>query len=98
MNLKTKIRKTMNSWLYEGKTFTDADIPKDAIGFVYEIEAIIDGKSVKYIGKKNFFSIRKKKFGKKALANLKDKRSKKYEMVKKHNYQNYIFLYIFSWI
>jgi hypothetical protein len=77
------------SWLYQGKTFNDSMIPEGAVGFVYEMEAIIDGKSVRYVGKKNFYSNTKKKFGKKALANMTDKRNKKYEVVSKPNYQNY---------
>ena len=77
------------SWLYQGKTFNDSMIPEGAIGFVYEMEAVINGKSVRYVGKKNFYSNTKKKFGKKALANMTDKRNKKYEVVSKPNYQNY---------
>lgn len=77
------------SWLYKRKEFTDNMIPDGAVGFVYEMEAIVDGKSVKYVGKKNFFSTRKKKFGKKKLAAMTDKRAKKYELVIKPNYQNY---------
>lgn len=77
------------SWLYEGKVFTEDMIPEGAIGFIYEMEAIIDGKAVCYIGKKNFFSTRKKKFGKKALAAMTDKRSKKYTLVTKPDYENY---------
>jgi len=77
------------SWLYKAQQFTDDMIPEGAVGFVYEMEAIIDGKSVRYIGKKNFYSVRKKKFGKKALAAMTDKRAKKYELVTKTNYENY---------
>jgi len=77
------------SWLYKAVEFTDEMIPEEAIGFVYEMEAIVDGKPVRYIGKKNFFSNRKKKFGKKKLAAVKDKRSKKYEIITKLSYQNY---------
>jgi hypothetical protein len=77
------------SWLYKAKVFTDKMIPEGAVGFVYEMEAIIDGKTVKYVGKKNFFSVRKKRFGKKALAAMEDKRAKKYELITKANYQNY---------
>ena len=53
------------SWIYKAVEFTDAMIPEGAVGFVYEMEAIIDGKSVRYVGKKNFYSTRKKRFGKK---------------------------------
>jgi len=77
------------SWIYKAIEFTDAMIPEGAVGFVYEMEAIIDGKSVRYVGKKNFFSVRKKRFGKKALAEMTDKRTKKYTMITKPNYQNY---------
>ena len=77
------------SWLYKGEVFNDSKIPEGAIGFIYEMEAIIDGKSVRYIGKKNFYSTTKKKLGVKALANMEDKRAKKYTIQVKPNYQNY---------
>ena len=77
------------SWLYKGEVFNDSKIPEGAVGFIYEMEAIIDGKSVRYIGKKNFYSTTKKKFGVKALANMEDKRAKKYTIQVKPNYQNY---------
>jgi hypothetical protein len=77
------------SWLYEGRPFNDSMIPDGAVGFVYEMEAVINGKSVRYVGKKNFYSITKKKFGKKAMAQVTDKRTKKYETVTKPSYQNY---------
>ena len=54
------------SWTYKGKEFDELSIPKGAIGFIYSMTAIIDGKSVAYIGKKNFFSNVKKPLGKKA--------------------------------
>ena len=87
--LKTRLKKLMNPWLFNSKIFEDDHIHPDAVGFIYEMEAIIDGKSVKYIGKKNFYSHRKKPLGKKALAALKDKRAKKYTLVSKLNYKNY---------
>ena len=77
------------SWLYKGEVFNDSKIPEGAVGFIYEMEAIIDGKSVRYIGKKNFYSTTKKKFGKRAVANMEDKRAKKYTIQVKPNYQNY---------
>lgn len=77
------------SWIYQGKEFKDSDIPEGAIGFIYQMSAIIDGKSVSYIGKKNFYSETKKAMGKKALAAVTDKRLKKYTKVKKLNYANY---------
>jgi len=77
------------SWLYKGEVFNDSKIPERAVGFIYEMEAIIDGKAVRYIGKKNFYSTTKKKFGVKALANMEDKRARKYTIQVKPNYQNY---------
>ena len=77
------------SWLYKGQVFTEDMIPEGAVGFIYEMEAIIDGKPVRYVGKKNFFSTRKKKFGKKALAAMTDKRAKKYTLVTKPDYEKY---------
>jgi hypothetical protein len=76
-------------WLYKGEVFNDSKIPEGAIGFIYEMEAIINGKAVRYVGKKNFYSTTKKKFGVKALANMEDKRAKKYTIQVKTNYQNY---------
>ena len=78
------------SWVYQGKDFTNSMIPEGAVGFVYEMEAIIDGKSVRYVGKKNFYSTTKKKFGKRAVAQMTDKRNKKYETVSKASYQTTI--------
>lgn len=75
------------SWIFNGKIFEDKDIPNGALGFIYEISAIINGKSVSYIGKKNFFSNIKKKLAKKAIST--DKRLKKYKIVNKPAYQNY---------
>ena len=77
------------SWVYKGEVFNDSKIPEGALGFIYEMEAIIDGKDVRYVCKKNFYSTTKKKFGVKALANMEDKRAKKYTIQVKTNYQNY---------
>ncbi len=66
------------SWLYNNVEFNDLYIPEKGIGFIYKMTAIIDGKSVAYIGKKNFFANIKRKMGKKALAMSTDKRLKKY--------------------
>jgi hypothetical protein len=46
----------MESWIYQGKEFTSEDIGK-YFGFVYMITNLETG--VKYIGKKNFYSLRK---------------------------------------
>ena len=76
-------------WIYEGREFKESDIPEGAIGFIYLMSAIIDGKSVMYIGKKNFFANIKRSLGKKALAVSTDKRLKKYKMVIQPDYKNY---------
>jgi hypothetical protein len=55
------------SWIYQNKMFTDEHIPDGSVGFVYQMSAIIDGKVVSYIGKKNFFSNTKKKLAKNEL-------------------------------
>lgn len=77
------------SWIYQGKEFTEKDIPENGIGFVYIMSAIIDGKSVIYIGKKNFFANIKRPLGKKALAMSTDKRLKKYKRELKPDFMKY---------
>jgi hypothetical protein len=75
------------SWIYNRVEFTPEMIPDGAIGFVYLMSAIVDGKSVLYIGKKNFYTEKKTKLKKTEKPN--DKRMKDYKLVKKLNYQNY---------
>ena len=76
-------------WIHKGKVFGELDIPEGAIGFIYHMTAIIDGKSIAYIGKKNFFANIKRPLGKKALAVTTDKRLKKYTRVIKPDFLNY---------
>lgn len=77
------------SWSYKGKAFDEGSIPEGFVGFIYIMTAIIDGKSVAYIGKKNFFANIKRPLGKKALAMSTDKRLKKYTRVIKPDFMNY---------
>jgi hypothetical protein len=77
------------SWIYKGKEFEELDIPVGAVGFIYIMTAIIDGKSVAYIGKKNFFANIKRPLGKKALAMSTDKRLKKYKRELKPDFMKY---------
>lgn len=77
------------SWIYKGKEFQEVDIPEGGVGFIYIMTAIIDGKSVAYVGKKNFFANIKRPMGKKALAMSTDKRLKKYTRELKPNFMNY---------
>ena len=76
-------------WIYNGVVFYETMIPENATGFIYEMSAIIDGKPVRYIGKKNFYANIKKPLGKKALAMTTDKRLKKYRRELKLNYKDY---------
>jgi len=69
-------------WTMNGKEISDKIPPKSIWGFVYVIH-YTNGKS--YIGKKQIWSVTKKNFGKKKLAEITDKRAKKYEMVTKEN-------------
>ena len=75
------------SWIYRGHVFKDEHIQVGAVGFIYQMSAIINGKSISYIGKKNFYANTKKKLSKKKLST--DKRKKTYEKVSKLNYQYY---------
>jgi hypothetical protein len=92
-SLKSKVKEEMYEWRIKYKkmfiSFKDDMIPENAVGFVYVMEMLKDGKMYGYIGKKNFYSKRKKKFGKKALAAITDKRAKKYEVITKLDYHNY---------
>lgn len=49
----SKTIKTMSEWLYRGTPIQDEQIPKEALGFVYQITRISDGKI--YFGKKLFW-------------------------------------------
>ena len=52
--LTLKITMTMKSdWTYKGRLFTQDQVPPEAIGFVYKITRISDGKF--YFGKKLFW-------------------------------------------
>jgi hypothetical protein len=77
------------SWIYKGQEFNDSHIPEGGIGFIYIMTAIIDGKSVAYIGKKNFFANIKRPLGKKALAMSTDKRLKKYRTLRNPDFMRY---------
>jgi hypothetical protein len=74
-------------WIYNNVEFTNEMIPDGAVGFIYEMSTIIDGKSYRYIGKKNFYSNTKVKLGKKAMPT--DKRLKTYKRVSKLAYEKY---------
>lgn len=72
------------SWKYKEKHITElSDMPDNVFGFVYKITN--KNTDQYYIGKKQVVSIRKRKFGKKEIALLEDKRMKKYEYVTKES-------------
>lgn len=74
-----------------GSTITyqsNEDFPDGTIGFIYKINL---GNYKSYIGRKKIWSVTKKHFGKKQLADITDKRLKTYEMVKKESdWKSYI--------
>ena len=76
-------------WKYKNFDLDDYfELPNEPFGFIYKI-TLANGKS--YLGKKNFFTERKVKLGKKELALITDKRLKKYKIVKKESdWQTYI--------
>jgi hypothetical protein len=70
-------------WIYNGEEITSIDqMPEGAIGFVYNI---VTNEGREYIGKKNLYSKRKRKFGKKEIAKITDKRKKHWEYVTKES-------------
>jgi len=77
------------SWTYRGNYITElSDMPEGTIGFIYKIT---NGETNEYyIGKKNVLSVTKRKFGKKEIAQLTDKRIKHWEYVtKESDWKNY---------
>jgi len=76
-------------WFYNKQEFTDEMIPKNAVGFIYVMSAVIDGKKRHYIGKKNFYADVKTKLNKKELSEITDNRLKKYKRIKRTTYKNY---------
>ena len=72
------------AWTYNGSVITElTDMPEGTIGFIYKITNVETGEY--YVGKKNVLSVRKRKFGKKEIAALTDKRKKHWEMVTKES-------------
>ena len=66
---------TTAAWTYQGRVITSIkDMPKGTYGFIYEV--IYKPTDIRYIGKKVLYFERNKKLGKKALAILKEERTK----------------------
>lgn len=71
------------NWEFKGKEVSSIrQLPEGAKGIIY-ILTFSDGKQ--YIGRKSLYSVRKKNFGKKQLAEVTDKRKKTYETVVKES-------------
>ena len=67
---------TTATWTYQGRVITSIkDMPEGTYGFIYEV--IYKPTDVRYIGKKVLYFERNKRLGKKALAALREERSKK---------------------
>jgi hypothetical protein len=73
----------MVNWTYKGAQITEmTQMPTDAFGFIYLVTTS-DGQ--KYLGKKQLLSQRKRKFGKREISKMENKRLKKWEFVIKEN-------------
>ena len=66
---------TTATWTYQGRVITSIkDMPEGTYGFIYEVR--YKPTDVRYIGKKVLYFERNKRLGKKALAALREERSK----------------------
>lgn len=87
-----------SNWTFKGKNvknIEDMQIHEPKVwGFVYlmSLYVIKTGElKYQYIGKKNIYSKRKRSFGKKEVASMKDKRGKKYEyVIKESDWKTYL--------
>lgn len=71
----------MVNWTYKGKEITDVSQLGNIFGFCYKITNLSNNKT--YYGSKQVVSIRKKRYGKKKIAQMTDRRKSKYEMITK---------------
>jgi len=88
----------ISKWYYNDKEIDSIEEMKvhepKVWGFVY-LMSLYDIKTgelkYQYIGKKNIYSKRKRSFGKKEVASMKDKRGKKYEyVIKESDWKTYL--------
>ena len=85
-------------WVYQGYDINSiADMQRHCPkvwGFVYKLTLRKKGTNIvefEYIGKKNVYTKRKRKFGKKETASLADKRKKAYEyVIKEGDWKTYV--------
>lgn len=78
----------MVNWTYKGAQITEmTQMPVGAFGFIYLVTTA-DGQ--RYLGKKQLLSQRKRKFGKREITKMENKRLKKWEFViKESNWRTY---------
>lgn len=78
-------------WLYQNKSIESIEELPDweaLNGFIYSIKNQVNGRC--YWGKKNFYSVTTKHFGKKELKTVTDKRLKTYKkIIKESNWKDY---------
>ena len=90
MNITEELNQQNDDWEYNGTPFTSDSLKALNPIFTHFIYQITDDTGRIYIGYKGFYSSTKKKFGKKKLAAVEDKRLKKYEIVtKESNWKTY---------
>lgn len=71
------------NWRYKAAEIDDiSQVPEGAIGFIYRI---VDENGKDYVGQKQLYTRRKRKFGKKEIAAITDKRKKHFEYVVKES-------------
>lgn len=88
----------VHNWIYQGHDINSiSDMQKHCPkvwGFVYRLTLRKKGTNIiefEYIGKKNVYTKRKRKFGKKEIAALTDKRKKAYEyVIKEGDWKAYV--------
>lgn len=82
----------MTDWKHNNKEVKSlVNMPQDTYGFVYQISIELDGTKYFYIGQKKLISRRKRKFTKKEIATMPNKRAKKWEFVEKEMpWQSYL--------
>lgn len=71
----------MVNWTYQGKEITDVKQIGSPFGFCYKITNLSNGMT--YYGSKQVVSVRKKKYGKRKIAQMPDKRKSKYDIITK---------------
>lgn len=69
----------MVNWTYRDNEITEVEQIGSPFGFVYRITNLTTG--MIYVGSKQVVSVRKKKFGKRKIASMGDRRKSKYDII-----------------